>query len=299
MKVNAFFKSFVMTTAVILGLLYYQTDGSFTFRTGNYELSSVDEVGALIHMELDTDVSERPDSIVFDYLTEDEELDFTTDDILYILYNGGYNVKSVENFNMQGQSRMIQKDRVIVNLDINYIDDADDEVYIQSEVDRILSEIITEDMTDYQKVEAINHFVTNHINYDHSDPQNGQSVRVALEHTTGVCTAYARLTGRMLDQVGIENIGISGDGNGDGGWIGHAWNKVQIDGEWYNLDTTWNHPRTVGGKHSEYQYFLVSDDFIQDTHVPYNKDNLPQASNKQFEKQYDNDFSDVVYNEAS
>ena len=35
----------------------------------------------------------------------------------------------------------------------------------------------------------------------------------------------------------------------------HAWNMVQIDGQWYQADPTWD----AGDAPERYQYFLVSD----------------------------------------
>lgn len=291
-NIRAFIRSTVMTIIVLIGLVYYQTDGTFDFSTGNVLIENTTELDTLIHTQLDMSPLERPDEIVFDYATN-EEMPISSEEILELISIGGYNAKSVHQFSMRSASSYIHPDQVTISLGLNYLDDSDDELYIESEIQRVLSEIITDDMSEYEKVEAVNHYIVNHTTYDYSDPKKGQSVRVLLEDGTGVCAAYARTTSRMLDVLGIENIGVSGEAYGDDEWIAHAWNKVKVDGEWYVLDTTWNHPRTVGGKHSEYFYFLVSDAFIADTHQPMKEDFYP-AVNSQYENQYKNDFSDVL-----
>ena len=37
----------------------------------------------------------------------------------------------------------------------------------------------------------------------------------------------------------------------------HGWNIVKVDGNWYNIDLTWDDPITKSGKHViRYDYFL-------------------------------------------
>lgn len=57
-----------------------------------------------------------------------------------------------------------------------------------------------------------------------------------------------------MDRAGIPCELISG-------WAGgpHAWNIVQIDGEWYHVDTTWDDPIPNREGYVRYEYFLKSD----------------------------------------
>ena len=57
----------------------------------------------------------------------------------------------------------------------------------------------------------------------------------------GVCMHYALLYKRMADAVGLECAFITGNSKGSvrGGWASHAWNAVNIEGEWKLLDATW------------------------------------------------------------
>lgn len=86
-----------------------------------------------------------------------------------------------------------------------------------------------------------------------------------------VCEGYARAYLYLLQRMGIKAIFIGGaaveEGKGD---ILHAWNKVQIDGKWYNADPTWDDYRgasTGSGKDD----FLKSDNTFSKNHSP-NKD---------------------------
>ena len=50
----------------------------------------------------------------------------------------------------------------------------------------------------------------------------------------GVCDGYTRLYGYLLSKVGIANQYV------DSVELNHAWNLVQIGGEWYHVDVTWD-----------------------------------------------------------
>ena len=52
---------------------------------------------------------------------------------------------------------------------------------------------------------------------------------------------YTLLYKRMADVVGLECAYIGGHSKSSvlGGWGGHAWNAVKIDGKWELLDVTW------------------------------------------------------------
>ena len=76
-----------------------------------------------------------------------------------------------------------------------------------------------------------------------------------------VCEAYARTFQLLLNYSGIENVFVTGDGNGEE----HAWNLVRLDdGNWYWCDLTWD-DTFVGGLNSNwkwgisYNYFMVND----------------------------------------
>ena len=59
-------------------------------------------------------------------------------------------------------------------------------------------------------------------------------------------------SGSAVDKDGVQQL--------------HMWNKVQLDGEWYNVDCTWDDPMGVEPGSVRYDYFLVSDKDISATH---------------------------------
>ena len=73
----------------------------------------------------------------------------------------------------------------------------------------------------------------------------------ALIDRTCVCQGYAALLYRLLLELGVDNRVLTGTGNGGG----HAWNIVELDDVYYNVDPTWDAGRT------EYDYFLKCSEF--------------------------------------
>jgi transglutaminase/protease-like cytokinesis protein 3 len=71
------------------------------------------------------------------------------------------------------------------------------------------------------------------------------------------CQGYAVAVFRLLKELGVECSVVTGTGiDEQGNEEFHAWNRVVIDGEVYNLDATWD-----AGK-EEYDYFLVEDEYF-------------------------------------
>ncbi len=66
--------------------------------------------------------------------------------------------------------------------------------------------------------------------------ENHQNAYGALVQGKAVCNGYARAYQHLLKTVGIPAWYVSGTSRN----IGHAWNLVKIDGEWYYSDTTWD-----------------------------------------------------------
>lgn len=72
------------------------------------------------------------------------------------------------------------------------------------------------------------------------------------------CEGYAFAMSLLCDNTNIENYVVTGT-NTDG--ISHAWNKIKLNNEWYNVDCTWNDPVL---KHEnplfvKHDYLLVPD----------------------------------------
>ncbi len=54
-----------------------------------------------------------------------------------------------------------------------------------------------------------------------------------------VCDGYSAVFQYVMLRAGIPCIEVTGSTVSDGGAANHAWNKVKIDGAWYNIDVCW------------------------------------------------------------
>lgn len=85
----------------------------------------------------------------------------------------------------------------------------------------------------------------------------------ALVKKEAVCTGYANAVKMLLNRVGIEchtAVGMSKNS-------GHMWNQVKIDGDWYNLDVTWDDSATESDVlYNRYSYFNITDERLERNH---------------------------------
>ncbi|MBQ6997722.1 MAG: hypothetical protein IJN60_05050 [Oscillospiraceae bacterium] len=130
---------------------------------------------------------------------------------------------------------------------------------IYREVDEILAEIITEDMSLQKKVWAIYVWIrTNNTYVNHSDKEDWmQAAHVMMTEHKGDCFNYYALCKLMLDRLGIPNMDVRKVKNYEGD-SDHYWSLVSLDGgnTWYHVDTT---PRT-----NPASFCLVTDKFMDE-----------------------------------
>lgn len=72
-----------------------------------------------------------------------------------------------------------------------------------------------------------------------------------LLNNTCVCAGYAEIVRNVFACCGIDSKYVSGP-NTKTMQSGHAWNQIKLDGQWYNLDLTWDRDLIVDGKQTKY-----------------------------------------------
>ena len=114
--------------------------------------------------------------------------------------------------------------------------------------------------SDYTKAKNLHDWLIEYMQYDSSNSQKA-TVYGSLIEKKGVCESYARTYKYILDEVGIENVLVTGKAtNSNGMTEDHMWNYVKVNGKWYAVDATWDDPIVVGnGNVSDevkHRYFL-------------------------------------------
>ncbi len=107
-------------------------------------------------------------------------------------------------------------------------------------------------------------YLINHAYYDLSKKEYGPDG--VLLKGYGVCDSYSRAYQMLLDAFGIRNHRQEGTGNGGS----HAWNVVQLEGKWYNIDVTWDDPageKTAVSGDEHHDYFAVPDSIFGTDHT--------------------------------
>jgi len=174
-----------------------------------------------------------------------------------------------------------------------------------------LSYIVSDEMSEYEKVHAIYDYIIYNVRYDH-DCANAQDAYVSgnlslnekmkyygyyLEgifldkfynkDMHAVCDGKSKAFVLMCGIEGITAVRISGEASSDGkNFGGHAWNKVLLDlngtgdKEWYFVDTTWGDVGDDSKEFLSHAYFLLSDDETANTHCEKTGHGYPKAEGK-------------------
>ena len=126
----------------------------------------------------------------------------------------------------------------------------------------------------YEDIKMVHDYLVDNISYDSSlSKQNIYNIYGALVNRECVCEGYARAFKYLLDELDISCVMVIGTGtNSQGETENHAWNYVQLNGNWYAVDSTWDDPVVIGGgtasEESRYKYFLVGREIIDQDHSP-------------------------------
>ncbi len=81
----------------------------------------------------------------------------------------------------------------------------------------------------------------------------------ALVNKKALCEGYSRAMQLLLEECGIPATVVTGVADGED----HMWNSVFLQGEWYNVDVTWDD--MVG--ETSHEYFNLSDEMVSHDHV--------------------------------
>ena len=126
-------------------------------------------------------------------------------------------------------------------------------------------------LDDAQKIVKLNEFILDgNFSYDIENNYRKSTVTF-VNDKKGIAEDYAGLTALFLDEMGLENIIITGQVlNSDDEKEPHIWNMVKIEGDWYHLDIFKNGPVNAKGKHTKVtkNYLLKSTKTLAKDHFP-------------------------------
>lgn len=134
----------------------------------------------------------------------------------------------------------------------DYTLDIQDAVYpsVEKIVETVAAECETKCTTDFEKALWLHDWLLDNADYDYSFRYS--SAEGVLARGVGTCESYHRAYVMLLNKVGIQTGRITGNG--------HVWTAVKMDGEWYQIDSTWDDGgESNKGTYYEHMYFGLND----------------------------------------
>lgn len=146
----------------------------------------------------------------------------------------------------------------------------------------VLDEIITEDMTPYDKEKAVYDWMSTKLTYDtgvlqvipqtSADCDNPYGV---LKYHNAVCVGYATTFRLFMQMMDIPCMVVH---NND---LYHSWNLVQLDGNWYHVDIYSDQGN------GNYANFNMNDEMASSSH-DWDQDFFPAATSLDYNYAYQN-----------
>lgn len=155
-------------------------------------------------------------------------------------------------------------------------DENSDVEKLYEDIKAILREIVDDDMSDVEKLKAIHDWVVMNVTYDKDllekmgyednlKSYRGFYLEGAIEDHRAVCEGMSKAVCVMANIEGIPCVIVSGKSATNPGGPGHAWNKVNVNGDWYILDAT------SDGAIINSEYEILSYEFFLIDEVKYSK----------------------------
>lgn len=147
---------------------------------------------------------------------------------------------------------------------------------MQKSIDAVADKLVAEangKSTTYEKLKVFHDYLVLNSTFELKDEITNYNATIYNALGSGEaqgniqCAGYAKAMQYLCDKAGIVSMVVTGETNQG---QTHAWNVVDVDGKWYNLDATWDDPilSTPNYKNIRYNFFLVPDKGIHNiTHM--------------------------------
>ncbi len=134
---------------------------------------------------------------------------------------------------------------------------------IEAIADNVAAQCMASCSTDFDRALWLHDWLLDNCEYDYSYLYcNAEG---ALARGTGTCEAYHRAYTMLLNRVGIANGRAEGNG--------HVWTVAKLDGNWYQIDVTWDDNGYSNHTYENYLYFGLDDRIMTLVHSDHVSDN--------------------------
>lgn len=146
----------------------------------------------------------------------------------------------------------------------NYIRTASQIESISSKLEKAAEPIIEEALgysDTFERLKVLHDAIINMTTYSLTGDASISEADGVLLNGKALCEGYSKAFAYLCQSIGIPCICVIGTANGGA----HMWNMVQVGGEWYHVDTTWDDP-VAAAPMLRYDYFCVSTATISADH---------------------------------
>jgi len=172
----------------------------------------------------------------------------------------------VHPYNSYTNIKTLYDERGTVTIKITHLYSDNEIDKIDKDIDSIIKNYISNDMSTKEKIRAFHDYVINNTKYDTDRADTGYSsydssrINGVLYDHYAICSGYADIMAVYLNKLGIPNFKVSSDT--------HVWNVVYIDNTWLHIDLTWDDPVTVSGRDVlDHTYFLVNNTTLKEKSI--------------------------------
>lgn len=255
---------------------YYSDNFMYLDNYEDIEIHNKNELYNTIYYIVNSGISYAERYFSIDYVDYEEDYSnlFSDNDKLNIINNfvHPYNTFSSIEASLKGY---------VITIRVKYNDTYNLEVRnkIDTKIEEIISNNITTDMSDRDKVKVLHDYIINNTKYDQNfcieedkskctttSNYKADTAYGVLFEGYGICSGYTDLMSIMLYKLGIVNYRVSNES--------HTWNSVKLDNKWYILDVTWDDPISEDKDILTDTYFLITpeeDLKLEESHT-YNKE---------------------------
>ena len=208
-------------------------------------------------------MANREAVITVNFITPEGDYQTVADELVALAMSHTGNPKEGDSLHWQwGYWKTLEMSRQMVDglyryswtVCVEYYTTAQQEKELDAAIEALLEELDLEGQSDYDKIYTVYKYICDNVTYDYANLSNPNyylmyTPYAALINGTSVCQGYALLFYRLMLELDIDCRFIAGDGGGP-----HGWNIVELDGLYYNVDSTWD----AGRPEYWWNYFLNS-----------------------------------------
>lgn len=226
----------------------------------------------ILQASTNTDSEPNNDNIIDDSTSEENTSSDSIEDSLMIEEHGV--IEPVDTTNIVTAYKTNNPSVLTEQMDI--------EVF--NECKKVIKEVITDDMTDYEKELAIHDYLVSWANYDENALiYTGKYTPYAdtpyglLINKNAICLGYSTTFKLFMDILDIECVIVKGSAYDTK--ENHAWNLVKLDNDWYAVDVTWDDPvGSFSDSNISHYFFNVTDKLLLDNFHHWDQDSYPAAT---------------------